>query len=380
MEWRVHGPWTIVAVVALNIAIIAVMRFLAAFRYEADVSLRCFILLIIGGLANFWITLGLLPALIAIAPVCAVLFVARLLGRVSRFEPTSMTPRLAMNAYAAVALVYFIPIANLMTDHTLMGTVDVDCVNERCVRSLRPGTVYGVNQDRYRGPIARTQAEGADPRLLFLGDSSTFGFGVRYEDTYPALTRAMLRGNGFPNAEVLNAAVPGHTEAENIVRLRKYAHWRPTHVFIMGGWHFRNMSRPIDESELMTRLRLVRGIVFLGALTTHQMFQTEPKPEDQSLRLWAIAVSDLIAQIVRNGGVPVLLEYPAPDTNEGIVASEANLAALHHVPFIRLRERFAASSEAALLFDRCHPNDVGNRIIAGTIFDWFAAGQPNPVP
>lgn len=380
MEWRIHGPWRIAAILALNVAIVTLLRFLIAFRHDADVSLRCFIILIVAGAVNFWFTLGALPAIIALAPVCAVLFVCRVLARLPRVEPAKLPARRAMRVYAAIALVYFVPVANLMSDRTLLGTTDVDCVNDKCVRSLRPGSVYEINAERYRGPIARKQAEGAEPRLLFLGDSSTFGFSVPQKDTYPALTRDLLRSQGYPNAEVINAAVPGHNEAENIPRYQKYAAWRPTHVILMGGWHFRTLSRPIDQSDALTYVRPVRGLMVLFALMTQQVFHEALEPKENSLRLWTIAVTDLIDRIRKNGGVPVLLEYPAPDTDPGILASEANIANLHHVALIRLRARFAANPESPLLFDKCHPNGVGHRIIADAVAEWFAAGQPVAAP
>ncbi|MCL4234686.1 MAG: hypothetical protein KJ042_09215 [Deltaproteobacteria bacterium] len=376
MEWSVHGPWRILGILALNLTVIVLLRILLALRHDADVSLRCFIVLIVAGAANFWFTLGAAPAALALAPVCAVLFVARALGRLRWAGFVELPARRAMNAYAALALVYFVPIANFMADHTLMGTVDVDCVNEKCSRSLRPGSRYEINAERYRGPIAQTQSDGADPRILFLGDSSTFGFAVRSRDTYPALTRAWLRANGYPNAEVLNAAVPGHNEADNIVRYQKFYPWRPTHVFIMGGWHFRTLDRPVEVSEAMNDLRSLRGLMFLSALMAHRMFAVELDPRERSLRLWTVAMTDLLGRIERNGGVPVLLEYPAPDTDPGILGSESSLAEMHGVALIRLRDRFAASPKRGLMFDRCHPNAVGHRLISQAIAEWFEAGQP----
>lgn len=380
MECRVHPPWRTGVVLALNLAVIALMRFLLAFRYDFDVSLRCFIVLIAAGAANFWISLGALPAALAMAPVCAVIVVSRILGRMRWARGREMPPRVAMRLHAVVALVYFVPVANLMVDRTLLGTMDVECVNDECVRSLRPGPEYGINTERYRGPIAATQAQGATPRLLFLGDSSTFGFGVPGNETYPTRTRELLRARGFPDAEVLNAAVPGHTEVENLARFRRYADWLPTHVFIMGGWHFRNLSRPTEQSDVMDYLRPVRGLAFLSALMAHRMFHREPESEEVSLRLWAIAMRELIDRVRKVGAEPVLLEYPAPDVNAGILASEENLADLRDVAFIHLRDRLAASPERALLVDRCHPNHVGHAIIAEAIAEWFAAGEPVAAP
>lgn len=376
VEWRVHSPLLIAALIALNLCMIVLLRFFLAFRHRADVSMRCFVILLVAGAADLWLSYGPAPAALVIVPSCSVLLVCDLFARFLWARSAKIPARRLMNAYTAVALLYFVPVANLMADHTLMGTIGFDCVNEKCSRSLRPGRAYEINVEHYRGPIAQTQADGADPRILFLGDSATFGFAVRSHDAFPARTRDWLREHGYPNAEVLNAGVPGNTEANNIVRYHEFSSWRPTHVFIMGGWHFRIPGQTLEVPEMMSRLYPLRGLMFLVLLMSSQAIADELDPRERSLDLWTQTMTDLIGRIRQDGGVPVLLEYPAPDTDQGILDSESRIAESHGIAFIRLRDRLAASPERALMFDRLHPNVVGHRLIAEAIAEWFEAGQP----
>lgn len=51
-------------------------------------------------------------------------------------------------------------------------------------------------------------------RILALGDSQTFGFGVRDGETYAAVLERLLRERTGRPVEVLNAGVPGYGTAD----------------------------------------------------------------------------------------------------------------------------------------------------------------------
>jgi hypothetical protein len=59
-------------------------------------------------------------------------------------------------------------------------------------------------------------------RVVTLGDSMTYGEGVRYEQAYPALLEAMLQHNRGRPVQVLNAGVPGYSLNQSFLRLQKY--------------------------------------------------------------------------------------------------------------------------------------------------------------
>jgi acyl-CoA thioesterase I len=56
------------------------------------------------------------------------------------------------------------------------------------------------------------------PRIVFLGDSLTAGYGLAKEQSVPSLLQARLRAGGYPY-EVVNAGVSGDTSAGGLSRL-----------------------------------------------------------------------------------------------------------------------------------------------------------------
>jgi acyl-CoA thioesterase-1 len=64
-----------------------------------------------------------------------------------------------------------------------------------------------------------SSAETPDaPRIVFLGDSLTAGYGLAKEDAVPSLIQKRLQGAGYPY-EVVNAGVSGDTSAGGLSRL-----------------------------------------------------------------------------------------------------------------------------------------------------------------
>jgi len=82
--------------------------------------------------------------------------------------------------------------------------------------------VYHTNSRGFRGPEFEPGREGDRLRLMFLGDSFTFGEGVRFEDTYPEVTAGLLakQGGGDRRVEAYNFGVGGYNTAQSLQLLR----------------------------------------------------------------------------------------------------------------------------------------------------------------
>ena len=76
-----------------------------------------------------------------------------------------------------------------------------------------------INSQGLRGPELEAKAAGAK-RLLFGGDSLTFGHFVGIEDSFPELTAVALRAQGLA-CEACNAGVPGYGFAATCRRLAR---------------------------------------------------------------------------------------------------------------------------------------------------------------
>jgi hypothetical protein len=66
-----------------------------------------------------------------------------------------------------------------------------------------------INSRGLRGPVIPYERTPGQLRLLFIGDSIAFGYGVRDEEVVTARVGALLEGHGL-SAEVINASVPAY--------------------------------------------------------------------------------------------------------------------------------------------------------------------------
>jgi lysophospholipase L1-like esterase len=89
----------------------------------------------------------------------------------------------------------------------------------------RPGVrvVWGederINEGGYRGPLREVGEHPGTLRVLVLGESCTFGYGVAYAETFSSRLEEILRERGR-NVEVLNAGVIGYTVRQGLERYR----------------------------------------------------------------------------------------------------------------------------------------------------------------
>lgn len=110
----------------------------------------------------------------------------------------------------------------------------------------RPGAVSSIEGQRttinamgYRGPVHPHERTPGRPRLLVLGDSVAFGFGVADEETFSA----GLERHGY---EVVNLAVPGYGTDQALLRLeREGLAYRPDVVLL----HFCLQNDFIDNGS-----------------------------------------------------------------------------------------------------------------------------------
>ena len=82
--------------------------------------------------------------------------------------------------------------------------------------------------------------------ILGLGDSFTFGRGVRYNDIYLTLLEKELDRNGYP-AYIKNAARPGD-DLEQIVKIHYYETWKAEYDVVIYGFMLNDFGLPgLDE-------------------------------------------------------------------------------------------------------------------------------------
>ena len=96
----------------------------------------------------------------------------------------------------------------------LLGLALVACASCAQPEDVRPAQAPEAAPP---APIERV-ASTAAPRIVFLGDSLTAGYGLSKEESVPSLIQQRLRDAGYPH-EVVNAGVSGDTSAGGLSRL-----------------------------------------------------------------------------------------------------------------------------------------------------------------
>jgi lysophospholipase L1-like esterase len=112
-------------------------------------------------------------------------------------------------------------------------------------------TGFIANGDHMRNPEVPLERGPKDFRVLCLGDSITFGWGVRYEEAYPTLLAELLR-EALPGREVfvLNAACSGYSAHQGTEMLRRRGlKYRPDVVTIWFGWNDSAVWDGMTDSE-----------------------------------------------------------------------------------------------------------------------------------
>jgi lysophospholipase L1-like esterase len=239
-----------------------------------------------------------------------------------------------------------------------------------------------------------------------MGDSCTWGYLLEQNKTYPAQLQSLLSKHCSGNTiiEVINAGVPGYSSFQGLQYLRKIiGEIDPDLVTIYFGRNDRRLMPPEWQGRQDCEQAAHRGIIssiqgYLKHLKIYQLngwivltlrnlfpensdteteehLQPDESPlEDTRMRVSADDYADNIRKMVRltedAGATPFLLTTPVnPHTignyNDVLKRTAVELDA--HL--LDIAADFEAKGVSAYLFDDCHPNPEGNRLIAEKIYN-----------
>jgi hypothetical protein len=148
------------------------------------------------------------------------------------------------------------------------------------------GVVYHVNEDGFRDrSYQRPKPEGAF-RILVLGDSVAFGYGVELDDTFPKRLERHLDSlsarAGGGRVEVLNLAVGGYNPYIEAALLDDVgAGWEPDLVLVQ--FCINDLNDPTAHFDVQTRLHL--GTIPDAAFPDPSTRTAPPAPPGALLRL-----------------------------------------------------------------------------------------------
>jgi acyl-CoA thioesterase-1 len=183
------------------------------------------------------------------------------------------------------------------------------------------------------GLVAQTHAaEDTRPIILAIGESTTAGFGVPADSSYPAQLQALLDANGY-NYRVVNHGRSGSTTAMALTNLDRGVALLPKIVLIALGGNDR--GNPALEARTKENLRkMVSLFVSIGA----EVYLADRSPVTDG---GDAAQTSLYAELASEEGATLM-----PSLRQDL-----------------------AGNAALLLSDMSHPNADGYVIVAQRIFD-----------
>jgi lysophospholipase L1-like esterase len=223
------------------------------------------------------------------------------------------------------------------------------------------------------------------PRLLALGDSTTFGVGVEDRETWPAVLERRLRDEGIP-AEVINAGVPGYTAYQGKVFLeRRGVALRPDIVVCCFGFNDADRGMPRSDPETAALLALRRweepllaySRLYLGWKRAFGAWTSAPPPPEPRMRLspdqFYRTLGEIHTLCQKAGADMIVLVWPYEgqvSTGERALIEHQIPAALfarnRGLPLVNLVDEFLEQGGSVFL-DHVHANPAGCEVAARAV-------------
>lgn len=257
-------------------------------------------------------------------------------------------------------------------------------------------TSFAVSTDDngLRYPLHEQDKRPGTRRIMALGCSTTFGWGVADRESYPAVLERRIRDAGLRSVEVINGGQPGYTSFQGLWLWDEVLKYYEPDVVLVGyvvqdarKAQYSDKSQAILQQDgrflkdnLLYRWRfyqLIRSMIGgfqveakeVGANDAGGVYRVSPEDYAANLR-------EFVARIQDADATPVLFGYPLE--REGYTtahrrilrAAADELGVLHFDPQPQMEQ---ASNQAELYFprDKGHANAAGNARIAEWVHDFL---------
>ena len=273
--------------------------------------------------------------------------------------------------------------------------------NQVCYTKIDRKPVH-INSHGTRGADFETVKPTNTLRVVSLGDSRTFGWGLAEAETYSGLLQSLLqdKGGSKKKVEVINAGVNAWSYPQMHLYFRDYAlSYQPDYVILGDAnlWtQFSEKNSPEFVRKFMTRVRLKN---FLRRFATyHYVVEVKLKEVYERQRTKFIPIDpkedpffkeqqqkdpegffrhsiEALCQLAISRGVrPILIYLPTVTELEqkepsSVLKAKRAVSQKLNVPLIEFTADFAPKGKALYLEgDAAHLNAEGNQIVAHNLF------------
>ena len=261
-------------------------------------------------------------------------------------------------------------------------------------------TTFSVSSNPDGLRTAITSYDSSKQRVMTMGCSTTFGWGVDQSESYPEQLQQRLNQAGYTSVEVLNAGQPGYTSFQgNWLWDQVLKQYSPDVVFLgfivqdarKAAYSDKSQAILQSDNRFLKDNFLYRSKVYLGLrhwLGSVQIRAKERSNQDEG-GVFRVPPEDyvnnlrsLVSKIESSGSQPVLFGYPLERTGYTenhraiLKAASEQLSIPVFDPQSRMEDATKSSAEP-LYFprDKGHANANGNALIAEWVFDFLTENQ-----
>jgi len=258
--------------------------------------------------------------------------------------------------------------------------VHIRSKNKKLMYELRPNAeiseIIKINSGGFRDREYPKEKPSNVFRIAVVGDSVTFGWRQRLEDTYPKKLEALLQNHNTPNTqfEVLNFGIGGYNAEQEAELLRvKVLDYHPDLILIGfcpndgqigfdGGlwWHFFHGPS--------------RTVSFIRLMSIYQEYKAD------SLFLLRRAYRDIL-NISQETNIPVhICIFPMIQGDELYVTPGfIQLLEQLNLPYFSLVPLFAENDYKQLMLDTVHFTVAGHEFTAQNIYEYLVRNKIVPL-
>jgi lysophospholipase L1-like esterase len=272
--------------------------------------------------------------------------------------------------------------------------------NQVCFTKVDHKPVH-VNSHGTRGPEFETDKPPSTLRILSLGDSRTFGWGLTDAETYSRqLERRLRELGGSRRVEVINAGVNAWSFPQMLVFFRDTALRYTPDVVVIGDANLwtqfseknspefvRSFMRRVWLKNLLRRSAIYHFVVEVKLRNFYERHRGKFIPVDPNQdalfkeqqqkdpdALFRNAIEDLCRIAISNHVAPVLLFLPTLDdlarTNSAVLKSKQAIHEKWNIPLVDLTTNLQPLGKALYLdADPVHGDAQANEMIARRLFE-----------
>lgn len=298
------------------------------------------------------------------------------------------------------------------------------------VFSLEPGQTgftadrsAAINERGLRGPLVSYTRTSDVTRVLYLGDSITFGYGVDEAEGFTHRTAELLAKQGI-RTETINTAVPSYNSEQEITYLKNEGYRYQADWVVVGicwndineksgvrvsrngslieeasddaswsaklwdsrvGFELRNV---VKRSRLLySAMRGFRAATGKAQTESHDSFRSDVlggRDSEKVARGWARMQADMhrLAQLSKQYGFrPLLVAFPMSLSVDGTYPTSSypkrlkDIAEREQLPLIDLhpiyKSHYRGHESLFLSYDADHPNAAGHLLAAEAVADYI---------